>query len=184
MTKMEEILTEQQEQLRQQKQDMQGLKDRPGFSQPALPAGADNPTAQLLQLLDGDAEYNELARDLLATEKLDQPITGRMLQNILERVVSPILQKELSILHQRQNFTAQKIQHVQDEQKRALMRIAWLERDLLTLQTDLARRQLVIRNWPAWMSADERHENVRCICDKADVNLDLGFGVDGGGIGA
>ena len=58
MTKMEETLAEQQAQLRQQQRDMQEPKDRPSQPAfPALPAGADNPAAQLLQLTDGDAEH-------------------------------------------------------------------------------------------------------------------------------
>ena len=43
---------------------------------------------------------------------------------------------------------------LEEEHARSLMRISWVERDMMALQQDMARRQLVIRNWPAWMSAD------------------------------
>ena len=88
----------------------------------------------------------------------------------MEKCVGPILQQHIVALNQRSNFTDMKIRQLQEEHKRTLMRISWIEKDMLTLQTDLARRQLVIRNWPPWMSADERHENVRCLCEKADID--------------
>ena len=49
------------------------------------------------------------------------------------------------------------------------MRVSWVEKDMLSLQQDVARRQLVGRNWPSWMSATQRDDCIRALCETYDV---------------
>ncbi len=46
------------------------------------------------------------------------------------------------------------------------MRIAWLERDVLHMEQERARRTIMLRNWPKQLSAEQRWFTIaQMLCD-------------------
>ena len=138
MTKLEQQFTDQQQQLAAQRQELRDIKTNP---QLALGdhglgglTGLDNPAAHLLSITEGEGETKDLARRVLTEEALDTPMTKRDFKLLLEQCIGPVIQKELVIANRRINFTDMKLRMVQEEQKRMLMRVAWMEKDMLALQ--------------------------------------------------
>jgi hypothetical protein len=61
---------------------------------------------------------------------------------------------------------------MEDEIKRMKMRTAWLERDMQQIQVEVAKTQVIARNWPAELTAEERHLTVATVLEKIGVSTD------------
>ena len=63
-----------------------------------------------------------------------------------------------------------KVDYVKEEIRRLMIRIAWAERDTLNLQTEVAKKQLVIRNWPDDSKEEDRWATVTALCRMAGID--------------
>ena len=59
---------------------------------------------------------------------------------------------------------------LRDEVRRIKLRLAWLERDSLQAQNELARKQIVARGWPTSGSASDRWLTIRKLCESKGVD--------------
>jgi hypothetical protein len=61
---------------------------------------------------------------------------------------------------------------LEDEVKRMKMRTAWLERDMQQIQVEVAKTQVIARNWPEALTMEDRHMSVSTVLEKIGIPTD------------
>ena len=114
-----------------------------------------------------DAFLTALAPTYHPTEDADKPATNadvhRIISSYIREHAGPAIHSEFQRLHT-------KVDYVKEEIRRLMIRIAWAERDTLNLQTEVAKKQLVIRNWPDDSKEEDRWATVTALCRMAGVD--------------
>lgn len=89
-----------------------------------------------------------------------------LVNTAIQSVVVPQFNHELRGLA---HITDTRISQLESEIRTLKMRVAWSERDMLSLQTDVAKRQIIMRNWPKDSTEKQRFLTVSALCQKANI---------------
>jgi hypothetical protein len=108
----------------------------------------------------GITECTSTAQDNVTREQC-----ADMINTALRTQVAPALGK-----------FAQQVDHrfavMEDDIKRMKMRTAWLERDMQQIQVEVAKAQVIARNWPAELTTEDRHLSITTVLEKVGVTTD------------
>ena len=81
-------------------------------------------------------------------ELVSQKQCAEMIQKALHDKVAPILQATVGTVVQTCAELTERVQKVEEEIKTLKIRCAWVEKDMLAAQVDVAKRTILARNWP------------------------------------
>ena len=102
------------------------------------------PTSELLTAPDQE--------DALVSQKQ----CADMIQKAISGKVAPIMHATVGAVVQTCAHMDNRLQKVEEELKVLKIRCSWIEKDMLSSQIDVAKRTVLCRNWPDWMSAADR----------------------------
>jgi len=88
--------------------------------------------------------------------------TVDLIHQVLTTVVAPQVQELV-------NRVDARVTNIEGDIHRLKLRLAWVERDVMVLQTDVAKRQIVLRNWPKNSTEKTRWATVEKLLDEAGV---------------
>ena len=88
--------------------------------------------------------------------------TVDLIHQVLTTVVAPQVQELV-------NRVDARVSIIEGDVHRLKLRLAWVERDVMVLQTDVAKRQIVLRSWPKNSTEKTRWATVEKLLDEAGV---------------
>ena len=103
-------------------------------------------------------------------ELVSQKQCAEMIQKALNDKVAPILHATVGTVVQTCAELTDRVQKVEEEVKTMKIRCAWIEKDMLQSQVEVAKRTILARNWPEWMTADDRALTIHSALHEADLN--------------
>ena len=86
-----------------------------------------------------------------------------MISQALSSKVAPVLTAAMTAVDQRLTVVEQEVQRMK-------LRTAWMERDMMYLQIEVAKTQVVARVWPENFTAADRKLTVQEALKEADID--------------
>ena len=110
------------------------------------------PSQLLAKKEDWTLDTTGLKEDDLVSEKRCQ----ELIQQALTGKVAPVLTAAFGELKHTQNAQQAQMNHLEEMVKTMQIRCAWMEKDMLSSQIEVAKRTILARNWPDWMTEADR----------------------------
>ena len=108
----------------------------------------------------------------------EQPITAKqcaaMIQEALQQRVAPAMGASFGTLSGAISSTNTRMGVLEAEVRSLMLRTAWNERDILSLQIEQAKRTIVCRNFPEWLAADDKELTVKHALTEAGLHIEGG----------
>ena len=84
-----------------------------------------------------------------------------MIQDALSQKVAPVFTAAFNHMSSQHSQLESRFTALEQEVKTLKIRCAWLEKDLMQNQIEVAKRTIISRNWPEWMTAEDRALSIR-----------------------
>ena len=84
-----------------------------------------------------------------------------MIQDALSQKVAPVFTAAFNHMSSQHSQLESRFTALEQEVKALKIRCAWLEKDLMQNQIEVAKRTIISRNWPEWMTAEDRALSIR-----------------------
>ena len=131
-------------------------------SQPSIEGGPVKRTRLELEYkADPQSDEEQIAEQPI-TKKDAHAMTVELINKAISTVVGPQVQQLVDTVRTKVNTLEQDIHSLK-------LRIAWAERDVMFLQTEVAKRQIVLRNWPRDSTVESRWATVKKMLDGAGI---------------
>ena len=129
-------------------------------TQPAIEGAAKRTRLQLEYKADM-SEEEQLASQPI-TRKDAHDLTVKLINSAVQHVVGPQVQQLVDTVKTR-------VETVEQSIHRLHLRVAWVEKDVMYLQTEVAKKQIVMRNWPKLSTEASRWATVKRVLDEAHI---------------
>jgi len=90
-------------------------------------------------------------------------------QDVVELINTSIREIVVPNVNHELHKVDRRCSQLEDEIRTMKMRVAWCERDVLQMQTEAAKKQIVMRNWPDDSTEKQRFLTVEGICNKVNI---------------
>ena len=113
----------------------------------------------------------------------EQPITAKqcaaMIQEALQQGVAPATGASFVALAGAVSSTNTSVEVLEAEVRSLKLRTAWAERDVLSSQIEQAKRTIVCRNFPEWLTAGDRELTVKRALTVKHALTEAGLHIEG-----
>ena len=108
----------------------------------------------------------------------EQPITAKqcaaMIQEALQQRAAPAMGASFGALSGAISYTNNRVEVLEAEVRSLKLRTAWAERDILSSQIEQAKRTIVCRNFPEWLTQGDRELTVTHALTEAGLHIEGG----------
>ena len=98
---------------------------------------------------------------------------AEMIQHAMHSKIAPVFTAAFNHMSSQHENLEQRFSQLEEEVKSMKIRCAWLEKDLLNSQIEVAKRTIIARNWPDWMTAEDRVLSIRQAIQDAQLDPTL-----------
>ena len=96
-----------------------------------------------------------------------------MIQRALTEKVAPILHATVGTVVDTCAHMDSRLQQVEEDIKALKIRCVWLEKYMFQAQADVAKRTILARGWPDWVTAEDRNLTINTAILEAGLNAQL-----------